>query len=153
MKMEGNSNFSFWKKLKQNGMEWKEIATPVMSYPAETDLQAIRFFSLPQSPNPGQSFWCKDESNIDELEGSLKGPPDSPFEDGLFKLKITIPERYPFEPPQGQKIMITYTYIQVNLFQKLFFFQNMLCTKIVLNIRNNFCTQHVLPFDLEIFMY
>jgi ubiquitin-conjugating enzyme E2 T len=55
---------------------------------------------MEKSPNPGQSFWCKDESNIDELEGSLKGPPDSPFEDGLFKLKITIPERYPFEPPQ-----------------------------------------------------
>ena len=30
----------------------------------------------------------------------------------------------------------------------------MLCTKIVLNVRNNFCTQHVLPrFELEIFMY
>ena len=23
--------------------------------------------------------------------------------------------------------------------------ENMLCTKIVLNVRNNFCTQHVLP--------
>ena len=44
--------------------------------------------------------------------------------------------------------------VQVNLCQKLFFLQNMLCTKIVLNIRNNFCTQHVLPrFELEIFMY
>jgi hypothetical protein len=32
--------------------------------------------------------------------------------------------------------------------------ENMLCTKIVLNIRNNFCTQHVLPrFELGIFMY
>ena len=30
--------------------------------------------------------------------------------------------------------------------------ENMLCTKIVLNVRNNFCTQHVLPkFKLEIF--
>ena len=30
---------------------------------------------------------------------------------------------------------------------------NMLCTKIVLNVRNNFCTQHVLPrFELGIFM-
>ena len=29
---------------------------------------------------------------------------------------------------------------------------NMLCTKIVLNVRNNFCTQHVLPrFELGIF--
>ena len=31
---------------------------------------------------------------------------------------------------------------------------NILCTKIVLNVRNNFCTQHVLPrFELGIFMY
>ena len=32
--------------------------------------------------------------------------------------------------------------------------ENMLCTKIVLNVRNNFCTQHVLPrFEFWIFMY
>ena len=32
--------------------------------------------------------------------------------------------------------------------------ENMLCTKIVLNVRNNFCTQHVLPgLELGIFMY
>ena len=32
--------------------------------------------------------------------------------------------------------------------------ENMLRTKIILNVRNNFCAQHVLPrFELEIFMY
>ena len=32
--------------------------------------------------------------------------------------------------------------------------ENMLCTEIVLNVKNNFCTQHVLPrFELRIFMY
>ena len=32
--------------------------------------------------------------------------------------------------------------------------EDMLCTKNILNVRNNFCTQHVLPrFELEIFMY
>ena len=32
--------------------------------------------------------------------------------------------------------------------------ENMLCTKIVLNVRNNFWTQHVLPrLELGIFMY
>ena len=31
--------------------------------------------------------------------------------------------------------------------------ENMLCTKIVLNVRNNLCTQHILPrFELEIFI-
>ena len=34
--------------------------------------------------------------------------------------------------------------IQVNLCQKLFL-QNMLCTEIILNEKNNFCTQHVQP--------
>ena len=48
--------------------------------------------------------------------------------------------------------------VQVIFCQKLFFFaehgENMLCTKIVLNVRNNFCAQHVLPrFELGIFMY
>ena len=42
---------------------------------------------------------------------------------------------------------------EVNLCQKLFFLQNMLCTKIV-RTSNNFCTQHALPrFELGIFMY
>ena len=32
--------------------------------------------------------------------------------------------------------------------------ENMLCTEIVLNFRNNFCTLNVLPkFELGIFMY
>ena len=32
--------------------------------------------------------------------------------------------------------------------------ENTLCTKIVLNVRKNFCTQHVFPrFELGIFMY
>ena len=32
--------------------------------------------------------------------------------------------------------------------------ENMLCTKVVLNVRNNLCTHHVLPrFELGIFMY
>ena len=32
--------------------------------------------------------------------------------------------------------------------------ENMLCRKIVLSVRNNFCTQHFLPrFELGIFMY
>lgn len=30
---------------------------------------------------------------------NLKGPKDSPYEGGIFKLKIEIPEKYPFVPP------------------------------------------------------
>ena len=32
--------------------------------------------------------------------------------------------------------------------------ENMLCTEIVLNVGNNFCTQHILPrFEFGIFIY
>ena len=32
--------------------------------------------------------------------------------------------------------------------------ENMLCIKIILNVRNNFCTQYVLPrFEIGIFVY
>jgi len=30
----------------------------------------------------------------------LKGPPDSPYEHGTFKLKLTIAETYPLQPPK-----------------------------------------------------
>ena len=45
-----------------------------------------------------------------------------------------------------------YSQVQVNLCQKLFFLQNMLCTEteIVLNVENNFCTQHILPHVLSL---
>ena len=29
----------------------------------------------------------------------LKGPKDTPYENGIFKLKIMIPDNYPFRPP------------------------------------------------------
>jgi len=41
-----------------------------------------------------------------DLEAVIVGPPDSPFEKGFFKLKIHLPERYPFEPPQGELILV-----------------------------------------------
>ena len=27
------------------------------------------------------------------------GPPDTPYEGGVFDITMTLPERYPFEPP------------------------------------------------------
>ncbi|KAI8433117.1 hypothetical protein MSG28_013967 [Choristoneura fumiferana] len=30
---------------------------------------------------------------------TMRGPKGTPYEDGSFKLTITIPEKYPFEPP------------------------------------------------------
>ena len=40
------------------------------------------------------------DSRLDLLEASLLGPKGTPYDDGVFKLEIAIPERYPFEPPK-----------------------------------------------------
>ena len=39
-----------------------------------------------------------DESNT-HLIGKIRGAPDTPFQYGVFKIDITIPDKYPFEPP------------------------------------------------------
>lgn len=52
-----------------------------------------------EKPPPGISLSQKDDKNLYILEAVIVGPEDSPYEDGVFKLEITIPENYPFSPP------------------------------------------------------
>lgn len=35
-----------------------------------------------------------------DLRGEIAGPPDTPYEFGLFLLEIHVPETYPFNPPK-----------------------------------------------------
>lgn len=41
-----------------------------------------------------------DESDLTHLQGTVVGPPDTPFEGGTYLLDINIPETYPFNPPK-----------------------------------------------------
>ena len=40
---------------------------------------------------PTEDFWVCD--------ASISGPPDTPYEGGLFNLKVTFPQNYPYSPP------------------------------------------------------
>lgn len=39
-------------------------------------------------------------NSLVELKGRIAGPPDTPYEGGIFHLEIRIPETYPFNPPK-----------------------------------------------------
>lgn len=41
-----------------------------------------------------------DSRNLKHLIGILKGPDDSPYAGGIFKIDINIPAEYPFAPPK-----------------------------------------------------
>ncbi|PFX34352.1 Ubiquitin-conjugating enzyme E2 K [Stylophora pistillata] len=48
---------------------------------------------------------CKVElvdNSYTRLRGEIAGPPGTPFEGGIYKLDINIPETYPFNPPKVQ---------------------------------------------------
>ena len=45
-----------------------------------------------------------EEDNILKWNALIIGPPDTPFEDGTFKLILQFTEKYPNEPPKGQLI-------------------------------------------------
>ena len=37
--------------------------------------------------------------DLTHLKGSFRGPPGTPYEDGLYKIDVRIPSDYPFKPP------------------------------------------------------
>jgi len=54
---------------------------------------------LESDPPPGICAWPKGDS-MNVLEAQILGPKDTPYEKGIFKVEIVVPDRYPFEPPK-----------------------------------------------------
>lgn len=42
-----------------------------------------------------------DDSNLTEITAIVEGPDDTPFEGGIFKIKLSISKEYPSLPPKG----------------------------------------------------
>ena len=54
---------------------------------------------LAREPPPGVCAWTRDD-RIDQLLAQIVGAPETPFRDGIFLLEVSVPDRYPFEPPK-----------------------------------------------------
>lgn len=54
---------------------------------------------LESDPPPGISAWPEGDS-LTKFHAQIRGPEDSPYAKGIFKLEILIPERYPCDPPK-----------------------------------------------------
>ena len=52
------------------------------------------------------------DDNIFKWRGTITGPPNTPYENGIFLLDITFPEDYPFKPP---KIIFTTKIYHINI--------------------------------------
>ena len=55
--------------------------------------------ALPTANSQPVVCWPVD-NNIWHLLGGIEGPPDTPYEGGVFWLSIRIPQDFPFKPPQ-----------------------------------------------------
>mmetsp|Transcript_44913 Transcript_44913/g.141415 ORF Transcript_44913/g.141415 Transcript_44913/m.141415 type:complete len:237 (-) Transcript_44913:82-792(-) len=66
---------------------------------AWTARMAKEMKQLEIEPPPGISAWPRGEQ-IHLLEAVVQGPAGTPYEGGAFKLEISVPDRYPFEPPK-----------------------------------------------------
>ncbi|GAB4823452.1 hypothetical protein N2152v2_010498 [Parachlorella kessleri] len=71
------------------------MATTASQLRLLSDLKAIQ-----QSPPDGVSASPLSDDNLFVWGASILGPPDTPWEGGVFQLRITFSENYPEKPPR-----------------------------------------------------
>ena len=97
-----------------------------------------------------QLISCRPQNSDSETQSLCTDTPKFRLESVFFFI-------FRLNLPEGYLVLISDYGTCKSLSEALLFSEhgeNMLCTKIVLNVRNNYCTQHILPrFELGIFMY
>eukprot|EP00043_Microstomoeca_roanoka_P018339 m.195516 g.195516 ORF g.195516 m.195516 type:complete len:251 (-) comp16804_c0_seq2:1954-2706(-) len=63
---------------------------------------------LQKSPPPGITCWTKSETEMHLLLADVAGPPDTPYQEGVFRVELDCSGRYPFEPPKARFITPIY---------------------------------------------
>ena len=54
------------------------------------------------------------ENNLHKWKATITGPPETPYEGGIFKFDIELPKNYPFSPP---KVTLKTKIFHPNIFQ------------------------------------
>ena len=62
---------------------------------------------LSRDPPPGVAV-SREPGSDTELEALLVGPDDTPYAAGVFRLRVSVPPRYPFEPPRVRFVTPVY---------------------------------------------
>jgi ubiquitin-conjugating enzyme E2 T len=73
-------------------------ASAPLSIPAKARLSR-ELSRLQQDPPPGIAAFLETDDNLSVWHAEIVGPPNSPFQDGVFELVMKFPPRYPMEPP------------------------------------------------------
>jgi len=83
-------------KMNINYHHIHQISSPMSSIAQNRITHELSEFVAKNNPN---ITITKSYSNT-EFKGTIKGPANTPYEGGIFKLQITIPNQYPFKPPK-----------------------------------------------------
>lgn len=71
-----------------------------MDQQRKTKQRILREYSeIQNNPVPGLTVGELNDSNMFEWTATIEGPEKTPYSGGLFKLKIILPENFPFKAP------------------------------------------------------
>ncbi|EIW76683.1 ubiquitin conjugating enzyme [Coniophora puteana RWD-64-598 SS2] len=76
------------------------MSKPQSPSPSNTLLLRRQLTELTKKPDSGFSAGLVDESNLYEWEVLIIGPPDTLYEGGFFKARLSFPPEFPLLPPK-----------------------------------------------------